>query len=82
MNVSLLTALGICETIQLQGCECMGKELLDVYEKLAVAEEQAKARKAKDAAEGLRASREKLRLAVERLASEIDKGWQPTEEKD
>lgn len=60
----------------------MGKELLDVYEKLAVAEEQAKAGKAKDAAEGLRASREKLRLAVERLASEIDKGWQPTEEKD
>lgn len=73
MNVSLLTALEICETIQLQGCECMGKELLDVYEKLAVAEEQAKAGKTVDAIEGFRASREKLRLAAERLASEIDK---------
>ena len=60
----------------------MGKELLDVYEKLAVAKEQAKAGKTIDAMEGLRASREKLRLAVERLASEIDKGWQPTEKKD
>lgn len=60
----------------------MDKSLMDVYEKLAAAEEQVKAGKTKDAAEGLRASREKLRLAVERLASEIDKGWQPTEEKD
>ncbi len=51
----------------------MGKELLDVYEKLAVAEEQAKAGKTVDAIEGFRASREKLRLAAERLASEIDK---------
>lgn len=60
----------------------MDKSPVNVYEKLAAAEEQVKAGKTKDAAEGLRASREKLRLAVGRLASEIDKGWQPTEEKD
>lgn len=60
----------------------MDKVLMDVYRKLAAAEEQVVAGKTGDAAEGLQASREKLRLAVERLASEIDKGWQPTEEKD
>ena len=60
----------------------MDKSPMNVYEKLAAAEEQVKAGKTKDAAEGLRVSRKKLRLAVERLASEIDKGWQPTEEKD
>lgn len=65
-----------------EGCESMDKSPVNVYEKLAAAEEQVKAGKTKDAAEGLRASREKLRLAVGRLASEIDKGWQPTEEKD
>lgn len=65
-----------------EGCESMDKSPVNVYEKLAAAEEQVKAGKTKDAAEGLRASREKLRLSVGRLASEIDKGWQPTEEKD
>lgn len=60
----------------------MDKSPMNVYEKLAAAEEQVKAGKTRDAAEGLRVSRKKLRLAVERLASEIDKGWQPTEEKD
>lgn len=65
-----------------EGCESMDKSPVNVFEKLAAAEEQVKAGKTKDAAEGLRASREKLRLAVGRLASEIDKGWQPTEEKD
>ena len=65
-----------------EGCESMDKSPVNVYEKLAAAEEQVKAGKTKDAAEGLRASREKLRLAVGRLASEIDKGRQPTEEKD
>lgn len=65
-----------------EGCESMDKSPVNVYEKLAAVEEQVKAGKTKDAAEGLRASREKLRLAVGRLASEIDKGWQPTEEKD
>lgn len=57
----------------------MDTTLMDVYEKLAKAEEQIKAGKTKDAAEGLRASREKLWLTTERLASEIDKGWQTTE---
>ena len=57
----------------------MDTTLMDVYEKLAAAEEQVKAGKAIDAAEGLQASREKLRLATKRLASEIDKGWQPAE---
>ena len=52
----------------------MDKSPVNVYEKLAAAEEQVKAGKTKDAAEGLQASREKLRLATERLASEIDKG--------
>lgn len=65
-----------------EGCESMDKSPVNVFEKLAATEEQVKAGKTKDAAEGLRASREKLRLAVGRLASEIDKGWQPTEEKD
>lgn len=51
----------------------MDTTLMDVYEKLAEAEAQVKAGKAKDVAEGLRASREKLRLATERLALEIDK---------
>ena len=60
----------------------MDKSLMDVYEKLAAAEEQVKAGMTVDANKGLRALREKLRLATERLASEIDKGWQPTEEKD
>lgn len=60
----------------------MDKSPMNVYEKLAAAEEQVKAGKTRDAAEGLWVSRKKLRLAVERLASEIDKGWQPTEEKD
>lgn len=71
MRVSLLTASEICETIRLQGCENMDKSLINVYEKLAAAEEQIKAGKTKDAAEGLRVSREKLRLATERLASEV-----------
>ena len=57
----------------------MDKSSVNVYEKLAAAEEQVKVGKTKDAAEGLRASRKKLRLATERLASEIDKGWQTTE---
>ena len=60
----------------------MDRSPMNVYKKLAAAEEQVKAGKTIDAMEGLRASREKLRLAVGRLASEIDKGWQPTEEKD
>lgn len=51
----------------------MDKSPMNVYEKLAAAEEQVKAGKTGDAAEGLQASREKLRLAVERLASEINK---------
>ena len=59
----------------------MDRTLPNVYEELTIAEEQVKAGKVKDAAKGLQASREKLRLAVEWLASEIDKGWQPTEEK-
>ena len=54
----------------------MDTTLMDVYEKLAEAEEQVKVGKTKDAAEGLRTSREKLRMATERLALEIDKGWQ------
>ena len=78
----MLTVSEICETIQLRECESMDKSPMNVYEKLAADEEQVKAGKTGDAAEGLQASREKLRLAVERLASEIDKGWQPTEEKD
>lgn len=60
----------------------MDESLMNVYEKLAAAEEQIKAGKTKDAAEGLQASREKLRLTTERLALEIGKSWQPTEEKD
>ncbi len=58
----------------------MDKCPVNVYEKLAAAEEQVKARKTKDAAEGLRASREKLRLATKRLTSKINKGWQSAEE--
>ncbi len=57
----------------------MDKSPVNVYEKLAAAEEQVKAGKTIDAAEGLQASWEKLRLATKRLASEIDKGWQPAE---
>lgn len=51
----------------------MDKSPMNVYEKLAAAEEQVKAGKTIDAAEGLRVSRKKLRLTVKRLASEIDK---------
>ncbi len=58
----------------------MDRTLSNVYEELTIAEEQVKAGKVKDAAKGLRASREKLRLATERLASEINKGWQSAEE--
>ena len=46
----------------------MDKVLMDVYRKLAAAEEQVKAGKTIDAAEGLQALREKLRLTTERLA--------------
>lgn len=58
----------------------MDRTLPNVYEELTAAEEQVKVGKIKDAAKGLQASREKLRLATKRLASEIDKGWQSAEE--
>ena len=59
----------------------MDTTLMDVYEKLAEAEEQVKAGMTVDANKGLRESREKLRLATERLASERGKCWKSAEGK-
>ena len=60
----------------------MDTTLMDVYEKLAEAEEQVKAGMTVDANKGLRALREKLRLATERLTLEHGNCWKSTEGKD
>ena len=48
---------------------------MDVYRKLAAAEEQVKNGKTADATDGLQASREKLRLATERPILKAEKYW-------